>query len=71
MERNFDLSEGRTAYVESDNDAHAVYVISKHPDGWVMRTDAPLHLTTSERFAWARAEAKRQRAEMRKTNDDE
>ena len=45
-----------TSYVESDDDARAVYVITKHPDGWGIRTDAPLYLTTSERFAWARKE---------------
>ena len=76
MERDFDLSEGRTAYVESDDDARAVYVVTKHPNSSTMRTDAPfeldgLFLTTSERFEWARAEAERQRAEMRKTHDDE
>ena len=55
----FMISEASKVYWETDNDALAVYVIAKHPDGRTMRIDAPTEidgnwLTMAQRKQWAR-----------------
>ena len=59
--REFDISEAASVYWETDNDGLAAYVITKHRDGWIMRTDAPSDLFgIAERRRWAINESKRQ-----------
>ena len=73
MEKDFPLSEAVTAYYQTGNEGLAAYVITKHRDGWIMRTDAPYEVDgewmgNAARRRWAINEAKRQRKVIRQTN---
>jgi hypothetical protein len=62
----FRISEATQVYWETDNDGSAVYVISKHPDGWTIRIDAPTEidgnwLTMAQRKQWAKDKVRKAR----------